>query len=42
MNVTQAISQRYSVRGFRPDPVPESTIREVLEVARLAPSSSNT
>ena len=42
MNVTEAISQRYSVRGFRPDPVPESTIREVLEVARLAPSSSNT
>ncbi|HPU54179.1 MAG TPA: nitroreductase, partial [Burkholderiaceae bacterium] len=29
-------------RGFRPDPVPESTIREVLDIARLAPSSSNT
>lgn len=42
MHVSDAIRQRYSVRGFRPDPVPDATIREVIEVARLAPSSSNT
>ncbi len=42
MNVTETIRQRYSVRGFRADPVPEAIIREVIDVARLAPSASNT
>ena len=42
MNVTDAIKNRYSVRGFSNEPVPMSVIREVLELARLAPSNSNT
>ncbi len=42
MHVTEAIKGRYSVRGFKPEPVPEDTIREVIEIARLAPSNSNT
>ena len=33
---------RRSIRGYRPDPVPASVIREVLELACAAPSSMNT
>lgn len=42
MNVSDALRSRYSVRGYLPDPVPEATIRAVLDLARLAPSGSNT
>jgi len=42
MDVSVALKKRISVRAFLPDPVPDQTIREVLELARLAPSSSNT
>lgn len=42
MNVTEALQSRYSVRAYRSDPIPEETIREVFDVARLAPSNSNT
>ncbi|MEM7218710.1 MAG: nitroreductase [Pseudomonadota bacterium] len=42
MNVTEAVLQRRTTRGFKPDPVPEETLREILEVARYAPSNSNT
>ncbi len=42
MDVTQAVRTRRTTRGFLPDPVPEATIREVLEIARYAPSNSNT
>ena len=42
MDVSQAIQSRYSVRAYRPDPVPEETLREIIEIARLAPSNSNT
>ncbi|MEM9725855.1 MAG: nitroreductase [Pseudomonadota bacterium] len=42
MKVSEAVTRRTSVRAFLPDPVPEETIREVLELARRAPSSSNT
>ncbi len=41
MDVFEALSSRYSVRGYRPDPVPEETIREVFDYARLAPSNTN-
>ena len=30
------------MRGYLPDPVPEELIREVFDIARLAPSNSNT
>lgn len=42
MNVTDAVMTRRTVRGFKKDPVPEALIREIIEVARHAPSNSNT
>ena len=42
MNVTEALKARRTIRGYKTDPVPEETIREVLDLARLAPSNSNT
>ena len=42
MDVSSAIKSRHSVRAYRPDPVPEGTLREIIEIARLAPSNSNT
>ncbi len=42
MDVTEAVMTRRTVRGFKSDPVPEELIREVVEIARHAPSNSNT
>ena len=39
--VDEAIESRRSVRAFLPDPVDESTIRTILEVASRAPSGTN-
>ena len=36
-----AIASRRSIRRFRPDPVPVATVREILAVARHAPSGTN-
>jgi nitroreductase len=41
MNVTQAVLHRTSIRAFRPDPVPERTVREILEIASRSPSGGN-
>lgn len=41
MNVSDAIKQRISTRAYLPTPVSEALIREVLEVARWAPSGGN-
>jgi nitroreductase len=41
MNVDEALKKRISVRAFKPDPIPESVIRDILEVARFAPSGGN-
>lgn len=41
MNVTDAIKQRISIRAFTPQPVPEHTVRDILDVARFAPSGGN-
>ena len=41
MTVTTALKQRISVRAFLPQPVPESLVREVLEIARWSPSGGN-
>jgi nitroreductase len=35
------VRARYSVRAYRPDPVPDDLLAEVLEAARLAPTASN-
>lgn len=34
-------ARRKSVRGYKPDPVPEELLNRVLEAARLAPSAKN-
>ncbi len=41
MNVTEALKARISVRAFKPDPVPEAIVREIVDVARYAPSGGN-
>ena len=41
MNVSDAIRQRRSIRDFLPRAVDEQTLREVLDVARWAPSGGN-
>jgi len=41
MELRQAITERKSVRVFKPDPVPRELIKKVLEAGMLAPSSAN-
>ncbi len=41
LNVTQALQQRRSIRAYRPDPVPDALIRELIELAARAPSNCN-
>jgi nitroreductase len=41
MNVDEALKTRVSVRAFRPDPLPEAMVREIVDVARYAPSGGN-
>lgn len=35
------LEKRYSVRAYRPDPVEDGKLAQVLEAARLAPSAAN-
>jgi len=42
MNVTQAITDRHSIRNFLPKEVPISTVRKILSDASRAPSGTNT
>lgn len=42
ISVSEAIANRRSTRGYLDKPVPKEIIREVLDIARLAPSNSNT
>ena len=41
MAFSELIHARYSVRAYRPDPVPADLLAEVLEAGRLAPTASN-
>ena len=41
MDFRDLVAARYSVRAYRPEPVPEALLLEVLEAARLAPSACN-
>ena len=41
MNVSQAIDTRMSCRAFLATPVPEATLRAILETAKRAPSGGN-
>jgi nitroreductase len=41
MKVSEALDSRMSCRAFLPDPVPEATLRQILEAAGRAPSGGN-
>jgi nitroreductase len=41
MNVDEAIKTRISIRAFKPDPIPEAIVRDIIDVARYAPSGGN-
>ncbi len=41
LTVMEAIQKRRSIRKFKPDPVPDEVINQILEAARLAPSATN-
>jgi len=41
MHVRDAVASRYSCRAFLPTPIPEQTVRDIIEVAARAPSAGN-
>ncbi len=41
MDVFEAIQKRKSIRAYETTPVPEETVKKILEAARLAPSAVN-
>ena len=41
MKLLEAIQSRRSIRKFKPDPIPEDYINELIEAGRLAPSGTN-
>lgn len=41
MDVVEAVETRRSIRQYRDTPVPEESLKRVLEAARLSPSASN-
>lgn len=42
MDISEAISQRKSIRAFKPDPVPMDILKRILEESIRAPSWANT
>ena len=41
MHVRDAVASRYSCRAFLPTPIPEQTVRDIVERAARAPSAGN-
>ena len=41
MDFMDVVRNRRSIRRYKPDPIPEDALMEVLEAGRLAPSGSN-
>ena len=41
MEFKELMSARYSVRKFKPEPVSDTEIQELLEALRLAPTARN-
>ncbi|MBU7004151.1 MAG: nitroreductase family protein [Theionarchaea archaeon] len=41
MDFMEVVRNRRSIRRYKPDPVPEDALMEILEAGRLAPSGSN-
>ena len=42
MDFETLVHERRSIRGYKPDPVPREVIRNIIEIAKGAPSSMNT
>ena len=41
MDIKTAMIERRSIRKYKPDPVPDEMLQELIEAARLAPSGTN-
>ncbi len=41
MDFAELTKARYSVRAYKPDPVDDDTLQQVLDAARLAPTAAN-
>jgi nitroreductase len=41
MDFFELIQKRYSVRAYKPDPIEDEKLRQILEAARLAPTAAN-
>jgi nitroreductase len=41
MEFSELFRKRYSVRAYKPDPVPDELLAQVLEAGRLAPTAAN-
>ena len=41
MDYQKLIRTRRSIRGYRPDPVPEDVLQRILDAARVAPTAAN-
>lgn len=41
MEFSQLIAERYSVRSFRPEPLPRETVEQILRAGHLAPTGCN-
>ena len=41
MKLLEALQSRRSIRKFKPDPIPEDYVNELIEAGRLAPSGTN-
>lgn len=41
MEFNEVIRKRYSTRSYRPDPIEEEKLNQILEAARLAPTADN-
>ncbi|HDZ54354.1 MAG TPA: nitroreductase [Candidatus Nealsonbacteria bacterium] len=41
MDVQEAVKTRRAVRSYKPDAVPEESLKRILEAVRLAPSAKN-
>ena len=41
MEFSELVQKRYSVRAYKPDPVQDDELQQVLEAARIAPTAAN-
>jgi nitroreductase len=41
MDFMEVLRKRRSIRKYRPDPVPDDILEQILEAARLSPSGKN-